>query len=83
VIRLGVVDCADENLVLCRTYKVLGVPTIRLFPPGLTSKKFLGVEITGAAKHTVSELRRRMTDYIEEVKLKYEVDHFPSLEFFE
>ncbi|CAG0920394.1 unnamed protein product [Notodromas monacha] len=84
VIRLGAIDCADErNTPICRTYQVIGYPTILLFPPGLTSKKYLGVEMIGAARHSVRELRRKMADYVEEVKLKYDIEHFPSLEFFQ
>jgi thiol oxidase len=84
VIRLGAIDCADErNTPICRAYQVLGYPTIKLFPPGLASKKFLGVEVVGASRHSVRDLRRKMADYVEEIKVKYEVEHFPSLEFFQ
>ncbi|CAG0919338.1 unnamed protein product [Notodromas monacha] len=79
-LRLGALDCADDaNVDICRRYVPVGYPTVRLFPPGVTSKDFEGEQIEAVVRETVESLISRLTDFAEEVKDKYNMDHYPHL----
>jgi thiol oxidase len=80
VVRVAAIDCADErNTPACRNYQVMRYPTVRLFPPGLNSSKFTGVDIPTPSSLKNTEMRRKIADFVEEVRDKYSASHFPEL----
>ncbi|CAG0915518.1 unnamed protein product [Notodromas monacha] len=80
VVRVGAIDCAnDKNTPVCRAFQVMRYPTVRFFPPGMTSNKFLGVDVPSPAGIPNDKLRQKVADYVEEVRIKYNAKHFPDL----
>ena len=81
--RLAGVDCADDtNVEICRRYVPVGYPTVRLFPPGLSSNTFEGEQIEAVVRENVQTLTQRIADFVEEIKVKYDMDNFPDLTLF-